>query len=982
MNNERDDDLIDRFVACSRTLNGSAVGEREQWNNEATADAIRHFAYGISDDNPMWIDPGYAEEGPYGSLAAPPSFLASVLYPGLHGYPMDVPLSSLISDLSYEWYRPVLEGDELRGVSRQVGVREATNRQGRRLVYVQAEVDYCNGNDESVARAKSTMVRLHQASRNLLVDREIHRYSKAELSEIERALREEKRTGAEKPPGGRELQPGYQLPVMVRGPLTIGDLIAWQAAIGPSYRAASLAFRDGEGEPHTMDVNPVTGWRYKYSQQHEDFLVARQRGMPAPFDNAVMRFAWLSTMLTNWIGDYGFLRSLSMNAIEPVLYGDTNWYRGEITACVEDEGFRVASIRLSGQNQLGQITTTGHAEIEVPAFPHVSTVRRRNRRTAPDPDAVNSFTGVLTSRTRQHPDKPAVISKSGLLTYRELDHKAESLCACLRRQRVGSNYRVGVLVRRSLDSIVAAVGILKAGATYVPLDEMYPRDELSAMIAEAQIDIMVTHNQVGDEPTVDRASVINMDSIEGVPAEQASDEMSRPKDSDVAYIMFTSGTTGAPKAVAVTRHSMHLYLATLNNGLDVHEQDKYLNVAPFCFSASIRQTLFPLYCGCTIVLADEEERRNQHALLELIRDNEVSVWDTVPTSVRMCVDYVKHADSRTGASLLRNRLRLILTTGEALPVALPTVWRNEMGHCARFVSLYSQTETSGTVCVNEVSQSTDEGNRFVPLGEPLNGVELHILDESMNPVMQGEVGELYVGGRRVAKGYVNQPRLSGRRFVPDPFSPDSSARLYRTGDLVYRSPDGVMHFSGRADTRIKFNGYRIELSRIEAELEAYKGISKAVVDVKEDGNGVQRLVGYLVSTNKLSIQADELRRYLKGKLADFMIPSAYLELPEVPVNESGKTDRRRLPGLEEAGKNVSQEADPGRCSPKEAELLRIWKDVLEVQNIQVDDDFFYLGGDSLHATQICLRCQEKFGTSLRVVDLFECSTVSELAKRL
>lgn len=359
------DAAIDEFLERSRRLNGTVVNERSPWNTVATADAIRHFAYGTSDENPLWTDEAYAAQSRYRALVAPPAFLTSVLYPILHGAPMNVPLSSLIGGLEYRWFHPVLVGDRLRAESRQVDALEKKSRSGRRLVFITSEVTYWNQRDEVVAKATGTMIRATQVGTELLIDRPLYRYSQMELEAIGQAIQAEARTGRETV-CWEDVTLGPSIPPIVRGPLTIGDLVCWQAAIGPSYRAGALGYLDSLKAPHAAVRNPITGWPVKYSQQHEDFHLAAQRGMPGPFDNGVMRFAWVAPLITNWMGDDGFLRRLYVQIKAPVIYGDTIWYRGEVAEKTEDAAGGMVKIQITGVNQLGTTTTTGEADVVLP----------------------------------------------------------------------------------------------------------------------------------------------------------------------------------------------------------------------------------------------------------------------------------------------------------------------------------------------------------------------------------------------------------------------------------------------------------------------------------------------------------------------------------------------------------------------------------------------------------------------------------------
>ena len=980
MNSESDNAKIDEYLGRSEKLNGQIISEREQWNYFASADAIRHFAYGIGDDNPLWLDHNYASKSYYKSLVAPPSFLTSVLYPGLHGFPMVAPLSSLISELNFEWYRPLLEGNVFRACAKQLDVKESMNRKGRRLIYVLSEITYSNERGEVVGKANSTMARVHHANSELLLDRDIYEYSGDELQEIKSALRAERRTG-ERVLSPDELRVGFELPVLIRGPLTIGDLISWQAAIGPSYRAAVLAFRDGENAPHTTAIHPITGWPYKYSQQHEDHLLSKQRGMPAPFDNTVMRFAWVSSLLTNWMGDHGFLRSLSINAIEPVLYGDTNWYRGEISDVVESDLCRIVKVKITGTNQINQITTDGLAEVAIPLHPHHNQgIFIQPKAIQSDVVKVDSFHSVFAFRVQQHIDKRAVVCGAHSLSYRELDERVNLLCLYLNQKNIGPGSRVGVLLGRSVDAIMAILAVIKTGAVYVPLDSEYPKQALLRMIEEAEVEFFLTHTNLRQHLPASKPQVICLDQRWESGVYDSNKKQETVIDSnDIAYVMFTSGTTGAPKAVAVTYGSLNLYLESISDELDISHEDVYLNSASFSFSASTRQTFLPLYCGCTVILADEEQRRNQHALLSVIKKQNVSVWDTIPTSIRFCTEYLEQAPTETCLDLFPTELRLILTTGEPLPWDIPHTWLTRFTKDARFVNLYSQTETSGTVCIFEIPRSFELKNGYVPLGSPIKNTCAYILDQSMNPVPRGEVGELYIGGDRVALGYINDPRLSGETFVLDPFTLDINSRLYRTGDLAYKLPDGDIQTMGRSDTRVKFNGYRVELTAIETSLATHSAIQEVAVVVSEDASRENYLVGYVVPKKNSNFTTRMLRGFLKDKLPMYMIPSVFVEMEKLPVTENGKLDRGFLSSLKGFRKHIHGSENAAPSSEIERELLTIWKQVMGLESLGIDNDFFELGGHSLQATQISSRIYERLGESINLNDLFRHSTIRILA---
>jgi len=357
--------VIDRFLEQSMEMVGKPFTERLPWNNVATRDSIRQFAFGICDDNPLWTDPVYATAGPFGRLMAPPAFLASARYPILHGAPMDAPLLSLLKDIEYSWYKRVFEGDELRSSTEQGEVREVVEPGGNRRIYVDGLTTYRNAQGELIGRARGTVVRMPSQGEFRLEEWSPHAYESEELERIQEQMLAEKRTGS-RTLSGAEIEIGATLPPIVRGPLNIGDMVCWHSAVGPSYRPGPLGYKDILQTPQFRVLHPSTRWPIKYMLQHEDWNLAHQRGMPAPFDNGVMRFAWVSPLLTNWMGDRGFLARLKVTIHLPVLYGDTCWYSGEVVeSSLEDEHTRIG-VRVLGTNQIGSIATSGYAEVLLP----------------------------------------------------------------------------------------------------------------------------------------------------------------------------------------------------------------------------------------------------------------------------------------------------------------------------------------------------------------------------------------------------------------------------------------------------------------------------------------------------------------------------------------------------------------------------------------------------------------------------------------
>ncbi len=357
---------IDEFLAKTLEMDGKEVRERVPWNTEASEDAIRHFAYGTDDANPLWTDPEYAAKSRYKTIAAPPAFFVSVLYPILHGAPMEAPLSSLIGGVECEWHKPILAGDKLRAASVQKSTFEKKSKGGgRRLIFVISECTYWNQNDEVVAKATGTMIRATQTGDQLMLDRPVRKLGDEELKGVEAAYRAEKITGAETR-HWEDVSVDEELPPITRGPLTIGDMVAWNAALGPSYKAGRLGYLDLLKAPHNAVTIPQLGFPVKNSQQHEDVNIAAGRGMPGPFDNGVMRFAWACPFVTNWMGDDGFLKKCAVQVRKPGIYGDIFRYAGKVTEKTREGGDAIVKVEFTGTNQSGEVASTGAAEVILP----------------------------------------------------------------------------------------------------------------------------------------------------------------------------------------------------------------------------------------------------------------------------------------------------------------------------------------------------------------------------------------------------------------------------------------------------------------------------------------------------------------------------------------------------------------------------------------------------------------------------------------
>jgi amino acid adenylation domain-containing protein/FkbM family methyltransferase len=711
------------------------------------------------------------------------------------------------------------------------------------------------------------MARVAQDSNGLLVDRCIYQYSEEELEKIAEALKNETQIRAKKLTP-KDVAVDQALPTLVRGPLTIGDMICWQAAIGPSYRPGSLGYVDSLKAPHTMVKNPLTGWQVKYSQQHEDFMLASQRGMPAPFDNGVMRFAWITPLLTNWLGNSGILKRLSIQIVAPNLYGDTTWYHGEITEKSESDESTLALVKITGVNQLGITTATGEAEVLL-FFRQESHQRRSHElqletRNGPQESSNGPFTHALFElQAEQKPNEIALVFNDQKLTYDELNGRANQLAHFLQALGVGPEVYVGIYLERSIDTVIGLLAVLKTGGAYVPLDPEYPEERLAFIVKDVGISIILSHQRMSKIIPEHGHRLVRLDSDWNTHIDNRPEEnpVSIIVPDNPAYVIYTSGSTKQPNGVIVTHSSLGLYLNSIKSALGVTANDVYLHTASFSFSAAVRQTMLPLVLGSTLVIANLKQRRDPLFLSELIKKHNVTIWDTVPAFLRYYIEFLYRLEHNKKEKLLSNSLQRIFVTGEALTWDIPQMWASRLKHNARIINLYSQTETTGTVSYYRVPKEFCDKTGTVPLGSPVENTRIYILDKNRQPVPKDTEGEIYVGGYRLAKEYLNKPELTAESFIRDTFSDDPSARLFRTGDIGRYLSDGNIEFLGRVDHRVNIRGFRIAPLEIEAALKQHPGIKEAVIASREDIPGEKRLIAYIVPDRSNSPMINGHKRY-------------------------------------------------------------------------------------------------------------------------
>jgi amino acid adenylation domain-containing protein len=576
---------------------------------------------------------------------------------------------------------------------------------------------------------------------------------------------------------------------------------------------------------------------------------------------------------------------------------------------------------------------------------------------------------LFHSQAAATPDAVAVVADGGRLTYRELDARANRLAHYLRARGVGPETRVGICLDRSLDLVVGVLGIVKAGAAYVPLDPSYPPDRLRFLLADARVAVLLTESRHGGRlPRGCVATTICLDD-EWTAIARGPDGPPRggALAGNLAYVMYTSGSTGVPKGVAVP----HRAVVRLVLGTDYFQggpDEVFLQLAPAAFDASTFEIWGALLTGARLVIAPPGTLSLEE-IGRAVREHGVSTLWLTAGLFHLMVD--------RGLDDLRG-LRQLLAGGDVLSVAHVERVLRELPHC-RLLNGYGPTESTTFASCHPVV--TGDLLDSVPIGRPIANTRAYVLDGHMGPVPVGVPGELYLGGLGLARGYLGRPGLTAERFVPDPFGPafggELGGRLYRTGDRVRWRADGALEFLGRMDDQIKVRGHRVEPGEVEASLREHPAVRAAVVVAREDIPGEKCLVAYLVPEQP-ALGVSELRTFLHQRLPDFLVPSAFVLLEELPLSASGKVDRRLLP--RPAGQSSElAEAFVAPRGPIEELLAGIWATVLRIERVGVHDNFFELGGHSLLATQVISRILATLGVELPLRAIFEAPTVAGLA---
>ncbi|HYO59265.1 non-ribosomal peptide synthetase [Archangium sp.] len=570
---------------------------------------------------------------------------------------------------------------------------------------------------------------------------------------------------------------------------------------------------------------------------------------------------------------------------------------------------------------------------------------------------------LFEAQVERTPDMVAVSSASGQLTYRELNRRANQLANYLRERGLRTDAVVGLWIERGVELVVGALGILKAGCAYLPLDPGLPMERLNYVLSDTRARVLVTQERLADElPSWHGERLVLMLDAEWAKIARQPEESPRVEvgPENLAYVIYTSGSTGKPKGVLIEHRNIRNTLHGSQQECGMEPGQKLMQFASIGFDASVQELFLPLLNGGTLVFAPPEALLPGPEMARFIKNNGITHL-AMATPALAALPF--EADSP---------LRTVVVGGEACPAELVDRWAPGR----RFIQQYGPTEAS----ITAASMRCEAGKGKPPFGKPYPNTRVYVLDRNLEPVPVGVPGELYIGGAGVGRGYLGRPELTASSFVPDPFSAQPGSRLYRTGDLVRYRADGNLAFVGRADGQVKLRGFRIELGEIEAVLTRHPSVGEGLVVVREDVPGNKRLVAYVVQRPETELEVKQLEEFMTEQLPEYMVPSAFVVMAALPLTPNGKVDRKALPPPGKNQADVKRYVAPR--NPNEELLAGIWAKLLGVEKVGIHDNFFDLGGHSLLSVAIISHIRAVFDVELAISAIFEQPTVAQLVETI
>ncbi|MCH5651137.1 non-ribosomal peptide synthetase [Pseudomonas syringae] len=568
---------------------------------------------------------------------------------------------------------------------------------------------------------------------------------------------------------------------------------------------------------------------------------------------------------------------------------------------------------------------------------------------------------LIEAQVRATPDAPALVFATEQLSYVQLNARANQLAHRLRESGVGPDVLVGICVERSLELVIGLLAIIKAGGAYVPLDPDYPEDRLAYMMQDSGIGLLLTQTALLARLPVQVQSLCLDQDGDWLEGYSTANPVNLSHPLNLAYVIYTSGSTGKPKGAGNSHRALVNRLHWMQKAYKIDGSDTVLQKTPFSFDVSVWEFFWPLMTGARLAVALPGDHRDPERLVQTIREHQVTTLHFVPSMLQAFMTHPQVESCDT--------LRRVVCSGEALPAELAAQVIKRLPQAGLY-NLYGPTEAA--IDVTHWTCSADD-ILSVPIGQPIDNLKTHILDDGLLPAAQGVAAELYLGGVGLARGYHNRAALTAERFVPDPFDEQGGGRLYRTGDLARYRDAGVIDYAGRIDHQVKIRGLRIELGEIEASLLEHDSVHEAVV-IDVEGPSGKQLAAYLVVGHHDDQLRDALKVCLKESLPDYMVPTHFIVLDRMPLSANGKLDRKALP-KPDASQLQRQYVAP--CTEQEQQMAAIWADVLKVERVGLSDDFFELGGHSLLATQLISRIHTGLGIDIPLRLIFEKPQLNE-----
>ncbi len=584
---------------------------------------------------------------------------------------------------------------------------------------------------------------------------------------------------------------------------------------------------------------------------------------------------------------------------------------------------------------------------------------------------------LFEDQVKRTPDRIAVVFKDAHLTYAELNARANQVARHLIKRGVKPDDLVAIYLDPSLEAIVGILGVLKAGGGYVPIDPSSPSMRLEFMLHDSAATIIITEDRLARQLSQHPWNILRVDADRMlIEAESSLDPITACRSENLAYVMYTSGSTGQPKGVMIEHRSVVNNALYCIQMLGLQLNDRVLQFASISFDSSIEEIFPTLLSGAGLVLRPKDLELNLKDFLDFARDQRVTVLEP-PTAFwhQLTRDLVE------GSTRLPDVIRLLFVGGEKASAAVLAAWLKIEGDRVRWLNGYGPTEATASVITYEAPAAllSIDPQAEVPIGRPDPNTQAYILDDHLQPVPIGVPGELYIGGVCLARGYLNQPELTAQKFIPHPFGDQSYERVYKTGDLARYRPDGNIEIIGRADGQVKLRGLRIELGEIEGVMLQQASIHSAVVTTREVLRGEKQLVAYVVLKEDARVTPSELQRSLRPHLPDYMIPAVIVIMPALPLTLTGKIDYRALPEPDRLSMTTDR-AFVGPRTPIEAALVRLWRQLLQLDQISVRSNFFELGGHSLLAARLFSQIEQEFQRKLPLVTLFQAPTLEQLAE--